>query len=403
VIPEGMRDLLPPETAQLRVMEAVLAQRFAAYGYEEVRTPTLEFAETFEAVEEDTLEAGYRLSDEQGRQLMLRTDMTVPVARLAASRFDDAPLPLRFWYIAPSIRPWAPQRSQDGEFVQAGAELLGLRSAEADAECVVLLCDALAALGIPEFRVALGNVAFYRALVASLGLDEDDASALLDALADRDYPLLESIAGKAHVPDDARRDLQRALELSGTRDVLAHARKLADTPDMSAAVEHLVRVRDLVDDAGFGDQVAFDFALFQDLTYYSGVIFEVYAPGVGLPIATGGRYDGLPARFELDVPGAGFAIALDRAHAALEEAGRPPATGGPVLSFAGGMDEPARAQELRRAGWNVACLPGADDAALPPLLRRRGGAYLLELPGAAPAEGGWRDVLRALRAARGAR
>ncbi len=159
-------------------------------------------------------------------------------------------------------------------------------------------------------------------------------------------------------------------------------------------------MRELVDDAGFDEFLAFDFALFQDLTYYSGVIFEAYAPGVGLPIATGGRYDGLLAKFEWDVPGVGFAIAVDRLHDALEEAGAAPAAPAPALSFVGGLDEPARATELRRAGWDVACLPG-DAAAGPPLVRRAGGSYVLELPGAAPVEGGWRDVVRALRAARG--
>ena len=400
MIPEGMRDVLPPEASQLRALEAALAQRFAAYGFEEVRTPTLEFAETLELAQDDTLSAGYRLFDEQGRELIVRTDMTVPVARLAASRFEDRPLPLRLSYAALSLRPWAPQRSQDGEFVQAGVELIGLRSATADAECVTLLCDALSSLGLREFRVALGNVAFYRALVGSLGLDDDDAQALLGALADRDYPLAESIAGKADVPDEARRDLQRALELSGTGDVLAHARKLASTPDMERAVEHLVRVRQHVDDAGFGDFLAFDFALFQDLTYYSDVIFEAYAPGVGQPIATGGRYDGLLARFDWDVPGVGFAIAVDRLHDALREAHVAPAPAPPALAFLGGLDEPARAAELRRAGWNVACLP-ADAATEPPLLRRSGGSYVLQLPGYGRVKGGWRDVVRGLADARG--
>ena len=398
MIPEGMRDVLPPEAFQLRTIEAALAQRFAAYGYEEVRTPSLEFAATLEVAGDDTLEAGYRLFDEQGRELMLRTDMTVPVARMAASRFEDRPLPLRFSYVAPSVRPWAPQRSQDGEFVQAGVELLGLHSAAADAECVTLLCDTLASLGLRDVRVALGNVAFYRALVASLGLGDDDAKALLDALAARDYPLLESIAGKADVPDEARRDLQRALELSGTRDVLGHARKLASTPQMEQAIEPLVRVRDLVGDAGFADVLTFDFALFQDLTYYSGIIFEAYAPGVGLPIATGGRYDGLLARFEWDVPGVGFAIGVDRLHDALEEAGVAAAPQAAMLGFAGGLDEPARAAELRRAGWNVACLP-ADAVVEPPVLRRESGSYTLELRGAEPVRGGWRDVLRAMESA----
>ena len=144
MIPEGMRDVLPPESSRLRAVEDSLRARFAAYGYGEVRTPWLEFAETLESADDDTLSAGYRLHDEQGHELMVRTDMTVPVARMAADRCDDEPLPLRFSYVAPCIRPWAPQRGQDGEFQQAGVELLGLDSAEADAECVALLCDALA-------------------------------------------------------------------------------------------------------------------------------------------------------------------------------------------------------------------------------------------------------------------
>ncbi len=293
MIPEGMHDVLPPEARELRAIVTALCGRFEAYGYGEVSTPWLEFAETLEIAGDDTLEAGYRLHDQQGHELMLRTDMTVPVARLAASHYRDAPLPLRFFYVAPSIRPWAPQRSQDGEFVQAGAELLGLHSAAADAECVTLLCDCLSSLGVRDYRVALGTVDFYTALVDALGLAAVDREKFLEALSDRDYPLLESIAGKAEADGAALDALWCTLELSGTRDSLSQARKLARSPAMEAAIEHLVTVRDLVEVAGFDDAVTFDFGLFQDLTYYRGVIFEAYAPGVGLPIASGGRYDGL--------------------------------------------------------------------------------------------------------------
>ena len=395
MIPEGMRDVLPPESGELRAIEAALCRRFEAYGYGEVRTPWLEYAETLETVGDDTLEAGYRLRDQQGHELMTRTDMTVPVARLAASRFRDGPLPLRFFYVAPSIRPWAPQRSQDGEFVQAGTELLGLRSAAADAESVVLLCDCLAALGLRGYRVALGTVAFYTALVDSLGL-EDDRAKFLEALADRDYPLLESIAGNAGVDDDALKVLWRTLELSGTHDGLSQARKMASSDAMDAAIRHLVDVQGLVAEAGFDDAVTLDFGLYQDLTYYSGVIFEAYASGAGLPVASGGRYDGLLARFEWDVPGVGFAIALDRLHDALEGAGAVPSATPACIAFAGGFDDPARAMELRRAGWAVASLP--DDAPAPsrPRLQRSGGAYILELADGSEVSGSWRDVLRAL-------
>ena len=395
MIPEGMRDVLPGEAAELHAIETVLRARFAAYGYGEVRTPILEFAETLELADDDTLGGGYRLFDDQGRELMLRTDMTVPVARLAAARYRDRPLPLRFFYVGGSFRPWAPQRSQDGEFLQAGVELLGAASAEADAECVILLCDVLRAAGLSEYRVTLNTMAFPTALVDTLGLAADDREALLEALADRDYPLLETIAANSDVGDEALKALQATLALGGTRDSLAQARKLATTPAMEAAIDRLVRVRDLVAEADFDDTVTFDFGLFQDLTYYTGMIFEAWAPGVGLPVASGGRYDELPARFEWEVPGVGFAIALDRLRDALEEAECLPAVSPAPLAFAGGFDEPARLAELRRAGLAVVALP-ADASPPPPLLRRDGGRYVLELADLTRVEGPWREVLRTL-------
>lgn len=401
MIPEGMRDILPPETGQRRAVEDILRRRFGAYGYREVITPWLEFAETLEVAGDDTLAAGYRLWDGQGRQLMVRTDMTAPVARVAADRYSDEPLPLRFSYIASAIRPWAPQRGQDGEFVQAGAELLGLHAASADAEAVTLLCDALASLGLRDYRVTLGTVAFHRALVDSLGLADVDRAKLLEALADRDYPLLESIAGKSALGDSARKALQRMLELGGTRDSLAQARKLATSPRMETAIEQLVSVHDLVEEAGYGDVLTFDFGLFQDLSYYSDLVFEAYAPGVGLPIASGGRYDGLLARFDWDIPAVGFAIGLDRLEQALDEAGVLPAAAPAPLAFVGGLEQPARAAELRRMGWSVAALPDAAETSSRPRVYKRGNTYWVDLADGRSSSGSWRDALKALERPRG--
>ena len=395
MIPEGMRDVLPAEAAELHVIENVLRARFAAYGYGEVRTPVLEFAETLEAADDDTLSSGFRLFDDQGRELMLRTDLTVPVVRLAGARYRDKPLPLRFFYVGAAFRTWAPQRSQDGEFLQAGVELLGDGSSAADAECVTLLCDALESVGLAEYSVTLNTMAFPSALVDTLGLVDDDREALLEALAARDYPLLESIAANAAVGDEALKALQDTLHLGGTRDSLAQARKLARSPSMKAALDRLVRVRDLVAEAGYDEPVTFDFGLFHDLTYYTGMIVEAWAPGVGLPVATGGRYDGLAARLGHDVPGVGFAIALDRLRDALDEAGRLPRPGRTPLAFVGGLDEAARVAELRRAGLAVVALPG-DAQPPPPRLRATRGRYVLELVDATTAEGSWRDVLEAL-------
>jgi ATP phosphoribosyltransferase regulatory subunit len=397
MIPEGMRDVLPSESAELHAIDEAVRGRFAAYGYGEVRTPTLEFADTLASAGDDTLRAGFRLFDEQGRVLMLRTDMTVPVARLAASRFRDKSLPLRFSYFSNLFRPLAPHRGQDGEFLQAGVELLGLHSPAADAECVTLLCDALAATGLQGFKVAIGTVAFHSALVASLRLSADASADMLTALADRDYPLLETIVSRSGVGDEARRAMQKALELAGGDEVLARAGKLASTDAMEGAVAHLEELHELVDAAGFGDAVTYDFGLFQDIDYYSGIIFEAYAPGVGFPIASGGRYDGLLAKFDWDIPAVGFAISVDRLHEALTEEGVAIAAGSPAIAFVGGLDEPERVAELRRAGVAVAALP-AGQGVSPPSLVRTGGQYHLDLADGTDVHDSWQAVMRRLRA-----
>lgn len=398
MIPEGMRDVLPSETGRLRAVEDRLRARFAAYGYGEVRTPWLEFAETLESADDDTLSAGYRLHDEQGHELMVRTDMTVPVARMAADRCDDEPLPLRFSYVAPSIRPWAPQRGQDGEFQQAGVELLGLDSAEADAECVTLLCDALAGLGLRDYTVTLGSASFQRALIGSLGLPGEDREKFREALRDRDYPLVESIAGNADVEWDILKALWRILELSGGDEVLGQARKLARNDVMETAVARLARVQDLTEEAGFGERLAFDFGLMQDLGYYTGLLLEAYAPGVGLPLASGGRYDRLLGRFSWDIPGAGFAIAVDRAAEALDDAGVELRGAPEAIAFVGGLEAPARAAELRRAGLAVQALPDGAAGVEPPLVLRRGGSFTLRLADGREITGGAREIAEALGA-----
>ncbi len=398
MIPDGMRDVLPPEAAELRVLEDALRRRFALYGYGEVRTPALEFAQTLEEAGDETLTVGYRLNDGEGNVLMPPSDLTVPAVRLAVERLDEEPLPLRVWYLRSAVRWTAPRGGQEGEVLEAGAELLGLRGAAADAECVALLCDSLVAGGLRGFKVSLGTAAFHGAVVDALELSPEQRAALLAAVAKHDYPLLESILGRVGADDEVRRALERSLALSGGREALVQARRLGSAagPAMEAAVDHLEAVADLVGEAGFEGNLSFDFGLFKALEFYTGLVFEAYAPGVGFPIASGGRYDGLAAAFGRDLPAVGFSITVDRLHEALIEQHMPPPAEQRPLSFAGGLDEPAHAAELRAAGVAVAALPSGWRPLPLPALSKEGGQYVLERAGGEAARGSWRDVLRAL-------
>jgi ATP phosphoribosyltransferase regulatory subunit len=397
LIPEGMRDVLPGEAAELRAIERIVLERFRAYGYGEVRPPALEYPETVEKADADLLASGFHLYDERGRALVLRTDLLTAVARLAADRLRDKPLPLRLCFDGPVYRIESSRHRREGEFMQLGAEVIGLGGAEADAEALILLCDALAATGLRGFRVAIGSVAFHRELVAALGLGPEESEDVFDALADRDYALLETIVSRLGVDDEGQRALARALDLSPGKGALAAARRLASSEGMESVVERLVRVQDLADEAGYGELVGFDFGLLPEFGYHGGIVFEAYAPGVDFPVATGGRHDDLLAALDWPAPAVGSVIDLDRLHEALvdEGAGVTP-EGAPVLAYCGGLDDLRRVTELRRAGVDVVALP-AGAAAPPPRLRVVDGEFVLETS-MGVVRGSWRDIQRALGA-----
>jgi len=290
MIPEGMRDVVRPSRAtSARGGRPQGALR--AYGYGEVMTPWLEFAETFEAAEDETLAGGYRLYDRQGHELVTRTDMTVPVARLAAARFDDKPLPLRFCYVAPSIRPWAPQRSQDGEFVQAGAELLEwprrrpMRSASR-CSATVWPRRACATSAWPSARWR--STARWSTLWASTRTTaRSHRGACRPRLpaAGEHRRQLRGGRGRAQGPvarPRAQRLPRRPRPGAQAGDHGRHGRR--HPPRRGRARPH--RGGRLPGRGGAGLRPV------PDLSYYSGIIFEAYAPGVGLPLASGGRYDG---------------------------------------------------------------------------------------------------------------
>jgi ATP phosphoribosyltransferase regulatory subunit len=135
-IPSGTRDFLPDEMRELRAMTDRIRGVFDRAGYGEVYTPALEYERTFELANVTPTRPAYRMFDEQGNVLVLRSDMTVPIARLVATRYTHAELPLRFCYMAHAYRGVRPQRGQSREFLQAGLELIGSKAPEGTAEAL---------------------------------------------------------------------------------------------------------------------------------------------------------------------------------------------------------------------------------------------------------------------------
>jgi ATP phosphoribosyltransferase regulatory subunit len=309
-IPSGTRDVLPDEMRELRAMTDRVRGVFEQAGYGEVYTPALEYERTFDR-DGDTPHPAYRLFDEHGNVLVLRSDMTVPIARLVATRYAASEPPFRFSYIAHAYRTVRPQRGQSREFLQAGVELVGLPGPDGTAEVLTVLCDALAAAGLERFRVGLGDVALYPALLELVGVPTESRERILDELVAGDFVGVEHELSQLQLSPADQELLLRVPRIRGGPEVLKDlSGPLQEAGEGMLAVHSRLPMRT-------AERVIFDFGLVRSLGYYTGAVFQVYDPAYGVPIGSGGRYDELLARFGRPLPAVGFALNVERLHIAL--------------------------------------------------------------------------------------
>src|ERR1700722_15828259 len=160
-IPSGTRDVLPDETREVRAITDVLRGVCERHGYGEVYTPALEYESVLARADMAEARPAYRVFDETGAVLALRSDMTVPIARVVATRYASAAPPLRFCYSAHCSRGGRPQRGQPRELLQAGIELVGAPAPQGTAEALTVLCHALDATGLKDYRIGLGDASLY--------------------------------------------------------------------------------------------------------------------------------------------------------------------------------------------------------------------------------------------------
>jgi ATP phosphoribosyltransferase regulatory subunit len=360
-LPSGARDVLPVEAAELRSVENALRTTFARYGYREIRTPVVEFAHQLELAESGGLERAYRLFDEAGRVLVLRPDMTIPVARLIATRLMDHPGPVRVSYTGPSFRVPQPGKPVASEHRQAGAELVGEDGPEADAESVLLLWESLRAAGLSGVRIGIGDVSLTDAVLDALAVPAIARERLARAAEDRDLVAWRAEAEGQALGPDQRELLAELPALRGHAEVLGRISHVI--PAAAAACARMSRLLDLLDQEGLRDAVLVDLGILRDWQYYSGLVIEAYAAGAALPVAQGGRYDGLAERFGTPRAAVGFTIELEFLHRALSGTTRSPQPDFGVVLVGGLDDQMALAAELRAAGIPVIALTGSDSRA----------------------------------------
>jgi len=309
-IPSGTRDILPDEMRELSSIVGTLKGVFAEAGFGEITTPALEYEEVLSRADIGARPA-YRVVDDHGAVLVLRSDMTVPIARVVATRYATSDPPLRFCYVAPVYRAVRPHRGMSREFLQAGIELVGLPSADGTAEALTVLCRALEATGLSRFRIGLGDAALFPRLLDQAGVDGSARERVMRELATGDFVGMERELSVLRIEDAHTSLLLRVARLRGGPEVLD---ELGDA--IGDAADGLLRLYERLAPE-VARRLVIDLGLARDLGYYTGAVFEVYDPGLGTPLGGGGRYDDLLGRFGRSLPAVGFALRIDDLHQAL--------------------------------------------------------------------------------------
>jgi ATP phosphoribosyltransferase regulatory subunit len=318
-LPHGLTDLFFEQAAFKTELEDLLRGVFHRWGYQRIILPTFEYYDSLATGASALLkEEMYRFFDREGHTLALRPDMTVSTARVVGTKLYDQPLPLHLYYVGNVFRYEEPQAGRRREFSQAGIELVGADTAEADAEVLAVVIDALRSMGIDQFQINLGQVAFLQGILADETLNDGDLARLERAIHRRNEVELQRTLDDLGIESKAARAIRAVPHLCGDEAVLDEARTLSTNAASRQAIDRLDQVYALLRAEGVADHVILDLGKARGMAYYTGITFHGYVEGLGFALCGGGRYDGLIGNFGRSMPAVGFALGVERAMLATE-------------------------------------------------------------------------------------
>ena len=310
---KGTRDLSPEEMIRFRFIEAAFKGCCLKWGYEEVKTPTLEYLHLFTST--GTLTPGmlgkvYSFLDWDGwsgERVVLRPDGTIPVARLYIDSMEDKGL-AKLFYVT-NIFMFEETGKETRERWQGGAELIGVSSTLADIELIILALEVLKKVGLGDIELKLFHVGLIRGLLLGLGLSPEEQAKVFDQILDGDVEALARIKPGKPELDEA---LSLLLGLKGkSSGFLKNFKGLftQNLPELDSSLDNFISIVDLLEALGYNYQI--DIASGRGFEYYTGMIFQLFMGKE--KIGGGGRYDALiPLMGGRNVPASGFALYFDR-------------------------------------------------------------------------------------------
>ena len=338
--PRGFRDILCTEAAMRERICTTVRDIFARGGYLPIETPLVE--------DRAVLERGgtlrhtpFCLFDSDGRLLVLRPDVTLPVARLAATRLDDKSMPARLRYQAPVVREQDSFRGKPRQFTQLGIELIAHPEELDEAEVLTHAATVLDELGVERWHLVCGSVRPLLALLDTRAVGEELSRAVLACVHASDFVGLAERVDAAGLPPTLAYAIKRLPRLHGGIEVLAEIDQLLGGAGVAEADRGLAEIRAMYEDlpADVAKRVWFDFSILGSFDYYTGLVVKAYAEGITACLGSGGRYDAVLANLGAGQLGAcGFAFSLERLQEVLGAAG----ASGAVTSTTAVSERPLR-------------------------------------------------------------
>ena len=296
----------------------------------------------------------FKLFDKQNRTMALRHEMTTPIARVVASRLGEEWLPHKLSYISSVFRYEKTQTGRQCEFHQAGVELIGSSKATADAEMIALAVSIMKEAGLKDFQICLGQVEFINGLMQQCCIFPKQQEQIKDAIERRDLVALGEIVDATELSETAKDMVKQLPLLHGDKNVLKKAYNMAMNEQSRRALDNLTEIYELLEAYGVAEYVTFDLGVIRDFSYYTGMVFEAYTPGLGFPLCGGGRYDHMLTDFGRALPATGFAVGIERILLALEREGlaKPKVEKDVYVAYAPGLQREAirQVQALRAEG-----------------------------------------------------
>lgn len=318
--PAGLSDCLTEDCMKKSLLVEKIRGKLEGSGYRKIETPSIEYLEVFSGLyADDQTAAIQKFIDHDGSIAALRPDLTIPAARLVATRMKEQEMPLKLWYGGKVFCGNGIQEQDSREFLQLGAEIYGDKSIWTDVECIRMLVECLKAAGLKSFRIDIGHNDILEGVLEELEVPEEKVQGLQRLIDGKNLVELDREVRGMNM-DERGRKLMLWLTggFGGAEEVFASEGLLPAGEKVQAAVQHLKNMYRLLEDTGVDEYIGLDLGMSNRRSYYTGLVFRVYTYGIGRLIAAGGRYDRLLGAFGLDCPAAGFAFYMDRLYSVLE-------------------------------------------------------------------------------------